>query len=38
MFEGGVLEELPVVSVRLGAEVLVIFSLVTGTRGVGFAS
>ena len=38
MFEGDVLKELPVVSVGLGAEVLVIFSPVTRTRGIGFAS
>ena len=37
MFEGGMFEELPVVGVRLGAEVLVIFSMVTRAGGVGFA-
>ena len=38
VFKGGVFKELPVVGVRLCAKVLVVFSAVTRTRGVGFAS
>ena len=38
MFEGGMFKELPVVGVRLCAEVLVIFSVVARTREVRFAS
>ena len=38
MFDRGVFEELPVVGVGLGAEVLVVFSAVARAGGVGFAS
>ena len=38
VFEGGVFEELPVVGVGLGTEVLVIFSAVARTGRVEFAA